>query len=45
MGDDRGYDWDNWWGVGTEMIQKAGYYNYSSISLANMGRLSCKYFT
>ena len=28
MGDDRGYDWDNRWGVGIEMIQKAGYYNY-----------------
>ena len=28
MTDDRGYDWDNRWGVGGELIQKAGYYNY-----------------
>ena len=29
MTDDRGYDWDNRWGVGFGLSQKAGYYNYS----------------
>ena len=28
MTDDRGYDRDNQWGVGGELIQKASYYNY-----------------
>ena len=28
MTDDRGYDWDNRWGVGGELSQKAGYYHY-----------------
>ena len=26
--DDRGYDRDNQWGVGIEVIQKEHYYNY-----------------
>ena len=29
MTNDRGYDWDNRWGVGFELSQKAYYYNYS----------------
>ena len=33
MTDDRGYDWDNRWGVGFGLSQKAGYYNYSYGSL------------
>ena len=28
MTDDRGYDRDNQWGVGIEVIQKEHYYNY-----------------
>ena len=28
MTDDRGYDRDNWWGVGIELCQKEHYYNY-----------------
>ena len=28
MTTDRGYDWDNRWGVGFELSQKAYYYNY-----------------
>ena len=28
MTDDRGYDRDNRWGVGIEVIQKEHYYNY-----------------
>ena len=28
MTDDKGYDWDNQWGLGGELGQKAGYYNY-----------------
>ena len=31
MTDDKGYDWDNRWGVGFELSQKAGYYNYFNI--------------
>ena len=28
MTNDKGYDWDNQWGVGIELGQKAYYYNY-----------------
>ena len=30
MTDDKGYNWDNRWGVGGELGQKAGYYHYSN---------------
>ena len=28
MTNDKGHDWDNRWGVGIELSQKAGYDNY-----------------
>ena len=28
MTNDKRYDWDNRWGVGFELSQKAYYYNY-----------------
>ena len=31
MTNDRGYDWDNRWGVGFELGQKAYYSNYSHV--------------
>ena len=37
MTDDKGYDGDNRWGVGFELIQKAYYYNYCfTQSILNM---------
>ena len=36
MTDDIGYDRDNRWGVGGELVQKAGYYNYYGYSMNNV---------
>ena len=39
MTDDRGYDWDNRWGVGFELSQKAGYYDYFNSLQTTMNNL------